>query len=60
MFPVAAKWIFEPTDVQLLENQAVTIPCQVHGMPVPTLRWFRLEGDKTILQTILNPSHPFI
>lgn len=56
---MAAKWIFEPTDVQLLENQAVTIPCQVHGMPIPTLRWFRLEGNIRLLfkQNILPHIH---
>ncbi|EFX66698.1 hypothetical protein DAPPUDRAFT_17348, partial [Daphnia pulex] len=25
-----------------------SIPCQVHGMPTPIVRWFRIEGENNI------------
>ncbi|EFX68477.1 hypothetical protein DAPPUDRAFT_8371, partial [Daphnia pulex] len=42
------KWIVEPQDIALLENYPASIPCQVHGMPTPIVRWFRIEGENNI------------
>jgi hypothetical protein len=44
-FSVPPKWIVEPQDIALLENYPASIPCQVHGMPTPIVRWFRIEGE---------------
>lgn len=45
---VPPKWIVEPQDAALLENYPASIPCQVHGMPPPSVRWFRMDGENNI------------
>lgn len=39
------KWIVEPQDRAILENQPSRIPCQAHGVPTPAILWFRMEGE---------------
>jgi hypothetical protein len=50
-FLVPPKWIVEPQDIALLENYPASIPCQVHGMPTPIVRWFRIEGELKSIPT---------
>ncbi len=43
----------EPQDAGLLENEAAKILCGAHGMPAPTISWFRVEGTSTQKETII-------
>lgn len=45
----------EPQDVGLLEHEAAKILCGAHGIPAPTISWFRVEGT-----IILRKNHYII
>lgn len=36
----------EPQDAFPLENHSVKIPCRVHAVPVPSVLWYRVDGNR--------------
>lgn len=41
---VPPKWIVEPEDTAVLNNQLTIINCQAEGYPEPRLTWTRVSG----------------
>lgn len=38
------KWIVEPEDTTVLDNQPTIINCQAEGYPEPRITWTRVSG----------------
>lgn len=47
---VPPRWIIEPEDVSILENNVVKIPCHAYGMPLPIITWYKIQGIIKTLQ----------
>jgi len=41
---VPPKWIIEPEDTAVLDNQLTIINCQAEGYPEPRITWTRVSG----------------
>lgn len=41
---VPPKWIIEPEDTAVLDNQLTIINCQAAGYPEPRVSWTRVSG----------------
>lgn len=44
----------EPATVSVLEGQSITLACECHGIPFPTLSW---QKDGRVQLLSLIPSH---
>ncbi|XP_046991954.1 Down syndrome cell adhesion molecule-like protein Dscam2 [Schistocerca americana] len=56
---VAPQWLKEPQDTSTLEGNSLSVHCQAHGFPQPTISWFRgIGGKATDFQPLVHtPPH---
>lgn len=44
-FPVAPKWVEEPTNTSLLLGQRGIVDCNANGYPTPQIHWMKRDGN---------------
>lgn len=42
---VPPRWISEPKDTALMLGNAIVIKCQADGYPIPTITWYKGQGN---------------
>lgn len=47
-FPVAPKWIEEPSNTSLLLGQRGIVYCNANGYPTPQIHWMKRDGKDVL------------